>query len=75
METFTSPTRWWGEGPRDLIYVPGWVSNVEVMWEDPGLARFLNRLSSFSRLIVFDKRGTGLCDPVETDDLLHSRLG
>jgi pimeloyl-ACP methyl ester carboxylesterase len=58
-----------GEGPRDLIYVPGWVSNIEVMWEDPGLARFLNRLASFSRLIVFDKRGTGLSDPVETDDL------
>jgi len=58
-----------GEGPRDLIYVPGWVSNIEVMWEDPGLSRFLNRLTSFSRLIVFDKRGTGLSDPVETDDL------
>ena len=49
-----------GEGPRDLVYVPGWVSNVEVMWEDPGLARFLRRLGSFSRLITFDKQGTGL---------------
>ena len=58
-----------GQGPRDLVYVPGWVSNIEVMWEDPGLARFLNRLASFSRLIVFDKRGTGLSDPVEVEAL------
>ncbi|HSL25843.1 MAG TPA: adenylate/guanylate cyclase domain-containing protein [Acidimicrobiia bacterium] len=58
-----------GNEQRDLVYVPGWVSNVEVMWEDPGLARFLNRLVSFARLIVFDKRGTGLSDPVETDAL------
>ncbi len=58
-----------GDGPRDLVYVPGWVSNVEVMWEDPGLARFLRRLASFSRLITFDKRGTGLSDPVQVDAL------
>ncbi|HEX2420195.1 MAG TPA: alpha/beta hydrolase, partial [Acidimicrobiia bacterium] len=51
-----------GDGPRDLVYVPGWVSNIEVMWEDPGLARFLRRLASFTRLIAFDKRGTGLSD-------------
>ena len=53
-----------GEGPRDLIYVPGWLSKVEMMWEAPQLARFLRRLVSFSRLIVFDKRGTGLSDRV-----------
>ena len=58
-----------GSGPRDLVYVPGWVSNIEVMWEDPGLARFLRRLASFSRLITFDKRGTGLSDPVTIDEL------
>jgi len=58
-----------GEGQRDLVYVPGWVSNIEVMWEDPGLARFLRRLASFSRLITFDKRGTGLSDPVPTNEL------
>jgi class 3 adenylate cyclase len=58
-----------GEGPRDLVYVPGFVSNIEVMWEDPGLARFLERLASFTRLIVFDKRGTGLSDPVPIDRL------
>jgi len=56
-----------GEGPRDLVYVPGWVSNVEVMWDDPGMARFLRVLASFSRVIVFDKRGTGMSDPVPED--------
>ena len=58
-----------GAGERDLVYVPGWVSNIEVMWEDPGLARFLGRLSSFARLITFDKRGTGLSDAVSVGDL------
>jgi pimeloyl-ACP methyl ester carboxylesterase len=58
-----------GVGPRDLVYVPGWVSNIEVMWEDPGLARFLRRLASFTRLIAFDKRGTGLSDAVPIDEL------
>jgi len=41
-----------GEGPRDLVVVFGWVSNVEVMWEEPMLARFLNRLASCARVIV-----------------------
>ena len=50
------------DGPRDLIYVPGWVSNIDSMWNEPTLARFLERLASFSRLILFDKRGTGLSD-------------
>jgi pimeloyl-ACP methyl ester carboxylesterase len=58
-----------GSGPPDLVYVPGFVSNIEVMWEDPGLAQFLERLASFSRLIIFDKRGTGLSDAVSIDDL------
>jgi pimeloyl-ACP methyl ester carboxylesterase len=58
-----------GDGPRDLVYVPGWVSNIEVMWEDPGLGRFLRRLGSFSRLITFDKRGTGLSDAVSVQEL------
>ena len=53
-----------GQGPLDLVYVPGWVSHVELAWEEPALARFLNRLASFSRLIIFDKRGTGLSDRV-----------
>jgi class 3 adenylate cyclase len=58
-----------GEGPLDLVYVPGWVSNVEFMWSYEPFAHFLRRLSSFSRLILFDKRGTGLSDHVLTDQL------
>ena len=58
-----------GEGPFDLVYVPGWVSNVEESWEEPTLARFLGRLASFSRLILFDKRGTGLSDRLPNDRL------
>jgi pimeloyl-ACP methyl ester carboxylesterase len=58
-----------GEGPFDLVYVPGWVSNVEAMWEEPSHARLLGRLAAFSRLILFDKRGTGMSDPVPVDRL------
>jgi class 3 adenylate cyclase len=53
-----------GDGPLDLVFIPDWVTNVEVMWDEPSLARFLRRLASFSRLICFDKRGTGVSDPV-----------
>ncbi len=58
-----------GDGPFDLVYVPGWVSNVELLWEKPKPARFLERLASFSRLILFDKRGTGMSDRVSHDRL------
>ena len=58
-----------GEGPLDLVYVMGWVSNLDHFWEDPSYARFLNRLTSFSRLILFDKRGTGLSDRVHESEL------
>ncbi len=57
-----------GDGPLDLVFIPDWVTNVEVMWEEPSLARFLRRLASFSRLICFDKRGTGVSDPVHFDE-------
>jgi pimeloyl-ACP methyl ester carboxylesterase len=63
-----------GDGPRDLVLVPGWVSNVEVFWEEPSLARFLRRLASFSRLILFDKRGTGLSDRVTDLPTLETRM-
>ena len=53
-----------GDGPRDLILIPGFVSNVETAWTWPAHARFLRRLAAGRRLIVFDKRGTGLSDPV-----------
>lgn len=53
-----------GDGPFDLVLIPGWVSHVEFAWEEPAVARFFRRLASFSRLILFDKRGTGMSDPV-----------
>jgi len=56
-----------GDGPLDLVFVPGWVSNVELGWEEPRQASFLRGLASFARLILFDKRGTGLSDPVPID--------
>jgi pimeloyl-ACP methyl ester carboxylesterase/DNA-binding winged helix-turn-helix (wHTH) protein len=58
-----------GEGPLDLVFVMGWVSHLEAFWQEPSFARFLMRLASFSRLILFDKRGTGLSDPVPLSDL------
>jgi class 3 adenylate cyclase len=53
-----------GEGPRDIVFVPEHPSNVEIMWEEPSLARFLGRLATMGRVICFDMRGTGLSDPV-----------
>ena len=58
-----------GEGGLDLVFIPGWVSHLEIGWEEPLRARFLRRLASFSRLILFDKRGTGLSDRVSVHDL------
>jgi pimeloyl-ACP methyl ester carboxylesterase/DNA-binding CsgD family transcriptional regulator len=63
-----------GEGSSDLILVPGFVSHVEVAWEEPRLAHFLSRLASFSRLIVFDKRGTGMSDPVASPPSMDERM-
>jgi pimeloyl-ACP methyl ester carboxylesterase len=65
-----------GDGPRDVVLVPGWVSNLEASWEDPDLARAQDRLASFSRLILFDKRGTGLSDRVPASNLpsLETRM-
>jgi class 3 adenylate cyclase/pimeloyl-ACP methyl ester carboxylesterase len=53
-----------GDGP-DLLFVPGWISNLDLFWEAPASRRFFSRLASFSRLIIFDKRGTGLSDPIQ----------
>ena len=63
-----------GDGPFDLVYVPGAVSNVELMWDDPQRASFFERLASFSRLIVFDKRGTGASDRVAGIADLETRM-
>jgi pimeloyl-ACP methyl ester carboxylesterase len=53
-----------GEGTVDLVFIPGFVSHLETYWDEPSYARWLRRLGSFSRVIRFDKRGTGLSDPV-----------
>ncbi len=58
-----------GDAPIDLVFVMGWVSHLEYFWTEPHFARFLTRLASFSRLIVFDKRGTGLSDRVPMNEL------
>jgi pimeloyl-ACP methyl ester carboxylesterase len=65
-----------GEGPIDLLMVLPWTSNIEALWEEPSLARFLNRLASSSRLILFDKRGVGLSDRVPESQLpsLETRM-
>ncbi len=65
-----------GDAPMDLVYVPGFVSHVESAWDDPDYTRFLERLASFSRLILFDKRGTGLSDrvPVKLLPTLEERM-
>jgi pimeloyl-ACP methyl ester carboxylesterase/DNA-binding CsgD family transcriptional regulator len=58
-----------GNGPLDLVFVPGFISNLEVHWEDPGYDRLLRRLGAFTRLILLDKRGTGLSDRVDAHRL------
>jgi pimeloyl-ACP methyl ester carboxylesterase len=63
-----------GDGPLDLVFVMGWVSHLEYFWQEPSFARFLRRLASFSRLILFDKRGTGLSDRVTALPTLEERM-
>jgi pimeloyl-ACP methyl ester carboxylesterase/class 3 adenylate cyclase len=63
-----------GDGPLDLVYAPGIWSNLDVMWEDRRWARFLDRLASFSRLIVFDMRGIGLSDRGAEPPYLESQM-
>ncbi len=53
-----------GQGPPDVILVTNWLQNLDVMWEEPSLARYLDRLAAFSRVVCFDKRGSGVSDPV-----------
>ncbi|HLX93448.1 MAG TPA: adenylate/guanylate cyclase domain-containing protein [Puia sp.] len=63
-----------GSGSLDLVYVMGWVSNIEYYWQEPAMNHFLQRLSSFSRLIIFDKRGTGLSDRAVNLPTLEQRM-
>src|SRR5215211_9477030 len=63
-----------GTGSLDLVFVPGFISNLDHYWDEPTLADFLTRLSSFSRLILFDKRGTGLSDRLGSLPTLEERM-
>jgi len=67
-----------GEGPIDVLFLPGWISQVEHCWEDPALARFFEAVAGFSRLILYDRRGTGLSasltGPPTAEDELHDAL-
>ena len=63
-----------GEGAVDLVFVPGFVSHIENYWDEPNFARWLRRLGSFSRVIMFDKRGTGLSDQVSELPGMDQRL-
>lgn len=58
-----------GDAPLDLVFVMGWISHLDYFWREPSFARFLLRLSTFARLILFDKRGTGLSDRVANNEL------
>jgi pimeloyl-ACP methyl ester carboxylesterase/DNA-binding CsgD family transcriptional regulator len=63
-----------GDGPVDLIFVPGWVSHVEANWRFPEVASFLRTLARSCRLLVFDKRGTGLSDPMPRASTMEERM-
>lgn len=62
-----------GDGPLDLLFVSAFVNHVEHIWEEPGLARFLTRLTGFARLIVMDRRGSGLSDDGPLAAILAAR--
>lgn len=57
----------------DLVIVPGWISHLDMMWGDPGWPAFVGELASFARVILYDKRGTGLSDPVDRVPTLENR--
>jgi class 3 adenylate cyclase len=63
-----------GEGPLDVVYVPTWISHIEHYWEDPTIERFFNRLTRFARLILFDRRGSGLSDPIHGPATLEEQM-
>ena len=58
-----------GSGPPDLVFITHWATNVDAMWEEPSLAAYMGRLASFSRVICYDKRGSGVSDPVTLSEL------
>jgi len=63
-----------GSGEKDLVYIPGWISNIDMMWDSPPLVSFFKELSQVARIILFDKRGTGLSDRVSDLSTLEERM-
>jgi pimeloyl-ACP methyl ester carboxylesterase len=63
-----------GDGPIDLVVIQGWMSHVDLMWSDPHWVTFVSQLASFARVILYDKRGTGLSDPIDTIPTLEDRV-
>ncbi len=63
-----------GEEPVDLLYVPSWISQVEHLWDHPAVARYFEQIASFARLILFDRRGSGLSDPVTHAPTLEEQI-
>jgi class 3 adenylate cyclase len=63
-----------GEGPVDIVHTPGWISHLELAWDEPEIARWYRGLASFARLIVYDKRGTGMSDRSSEQFSLETRM-
>jgi class 3 adenylate cyclase len=63
-----------GDGPPDLVLTPPFIANLDFNWADPGISRWLDALGSFARVVTFDKRGTGLSDPVPTAPSIEERV-
>ncbi len=63
-----------GDGPIDLVWIPPWISQVEYLWSEASLARVMDRLTSFARVITFDRRGSGLSDPLEGAPTLEEQM-
>ena len=63
-----------GSGPIDLVYIPGWISNIDLMWECPELVYFFEEIGKIARVILFDKRGTGLSDRVVDLSTIEERM-
>src|SRR5260370_32326766 len=64
-----------GHGPRDIAYVANWIHTVEGIWDSPPAEKFLRRLASLGRLILFDKRGFGVSDPLRAPYVVGGDLG
>ena len=62
-----------GDGPMDLVVVPGWFSHIDLQWDNPLWRTYIGELASFARVILYDKRGTGLSDPVDGVPTVENR--